>query len=1081
MVRNAQTTILLIEDSPTDVRLIQELLHGTSHDSFHVITASTLAKGLELLSQNSVDVILLDLGLPDSQGVDTFRAVYAQAPALPVIVLTVSDDEELGRQAIQEGVQDYLPKDVLAHDTGTATLTRTIRHAIERKCADVALLQAHKQVQALNEELQIANETFEERVRQRTENLASLVEQLQRHKTMVDLASEGIIFFDMNGCIAYWNRGAERLYGWSADEADGKNIHSLLRTTFSCPLEEITQTLFEKGEWHGELAHITAHGEHITVESYQTLQRDAAGNPTAVFEINTNITKRKRAEAQLRSTSAYARSLIEASLDPLVTISAEGTITDVNKATEDATGCSRDELVGSDFSDYFTEPDKAAAGYKQVFTDGVVRDYPLALRHRSGRVTEVVYNATLFRDKQGEVQGVFAAARDITERKQAEEQVRATSLYARNLIEASLDPLVTISAEGKITDVNKATEEVTGYLRHELIGSDFSDYFTEPAEARKGYEQVFANGFVRDYPLRIRHKSGILMDVLYNATVYRNETGNIQGIFAAARDITERKLAEEQLRATSLYARSLIEASLDPLVTISAEGTITDVNKATEEVTGYLRHELIGSDFSDYFTEPDDAKAGYQQVFADGFVRDYSLALRHKSGRVTDVLYNATVYRNDAGEIQGVFAAARDVTKRMRAEAAAREYAHRQEIIHNIIKAGNEAADLQSAIISMLDNTVSLTGFEGGAVYLLDAKRSVAELHYASGAEASTASKRIARADKHIARIYEGKPSFVDGHRALPPSEYHAGAVVTAHVPLSSKGVVIGHYVISGTVPHHFSAAEKELLSVLGQEAGTVIARLQAEEEAKRYATQLEHHTKHLEELVEERTKQLKDAERLAGIGETAAMIGHDLRNPLQALQYMVDLQNLRFERIHSGKLDADFLAKEREIFNRISEQVFYMDKIVGDLQDYARPITPEHEMISVGTLMDDVLRTLPVADDVDVITQLSDFTVDVDSHLMHRVFANLILNALQAMPNGGKLTVNATATDDSVAIQISDTGVGIPQAMRDKLFLPLATGKAKGTGLGLAVVKRIVEAHGGTIEFVSEEGKGTIFTVTLP
>jgi signal transduction histidine kinase len=103
------------------------------------------------------------------------------------------------------------------------------------------------------------------------------------------------------------------------------------------------------------------------------------------------------------------------------------------------------------------------------------------------------------------------------------------------------------------------------------------------------------------------------------------------------------------------------------------------------------------------------------------------------------------------------------------------------------------------------------------------------------------------------------------------------------------------------------------------------------------------------------------------------------------------------------------------------------------------------------------------------------------DPHLMRRVFANLVLNAIQAMPEGGTLTISASRFDDSVAINIHDTGVGIPQEMRDKLFLPLSTGKAKGTGLGLAVVKRAVDAHRGTITFESGGGKGTTFTVTLP
>ena len=148
-----------------------------------------------------------------------------------------------------------------------------------------------------------------------------------------------------------------------------------------------------------------------------------------------------------------------------------------------------------------------------------------------------------------------------------------------------------------------------------------------------------------------------------------------------------------QLRAASLYVRSLIEASLDPLVTISSEGKITDANTATEQVTGCSRDELIDSDFSDYFTEPDKARKGYQQVFADGFVRDYPLAIRHQSGKITDVLYNATVYRNEAGEIQGIFAAARDITDRKRAEEALRR--SHDELKERTAELARSNADLQ--------------------------------------------------------------------------------------------------------------------------------------------------------------------------------------------------------------------------------------------------------------------------------------------------------------------------------------------------------------------------------------------------
>src|SRR5919201_821561 len=132
----------------------------------------------------------------------------------------------------------------------------------------------------------------------------------------------------------------------------------------------------------------------------------------------------------------------------------------------------------------------------------------------------------------------------VLDKKQSDGEIVApeqASQYARSLIEASLDPLVTISAEGKITDVNEATMKVTGVPRDKLIGTDFSDYFTEPEKAREGYQQVFAKGFVTDYPLTIRHEDGRLTDVLYNASVYKDARGNVLGVFAAARDITAQK------------------------------------------------------------------------------------------------------------------------------------------------------------------------------------------------------------------------------------------------------------------------------------------------------------------------------------------------------------------------------------------------------------------------------------------------------------------------------------------------------------------------------------------------------------
>jgi PAS domain S-box-containing protein len=169
------------------------------------------------------------------------------------------------------------------------------------------------------------------------------------------------------------------------------------------------------------------------------------------------------------------------------------------------------------------------------------------------------------REQQEDLEAIAPTVTQALQRKKAEEALRLSNLYNRSLIEASLEPLVTIRPDGKIADVNEATETVTGCLRNELIGKNFSNYFTEPEEARKGYQQVFIQGEVRDYPLEIQHKDGHITPVLYNASVYRDEKGEVIGVFAAACDITERKKAEEALKEAHDRLEKLVEERTEEL------------------------------------------------------------------------------------------------------------------------------------------------------------------------------------------------------------------------------------------------------------------------------------------------------------------------------------------------------------------------------------------------------------------------------------------------------------------------------------------------------------------------------------
>jgi signal transduction histidine kinase len=249
--------------------------------------------------------------------------------------------------------------------------------------------------------------------------------------------------------------------------------------------------------------------------------------------------------------------------------------------------------------------------------------------------------------------------------------------------------------------------------------------------------------------------------------------------------------------------------------------------------------------------------------------------------------------------------------------------------------------------------------------------------------------------------------------------------------------------------------------------------------ERKNLEAKLEDYTKNLEKIVEERTKQLKDSERLAAIGQTAAMVGHDLRNPLQSIVselYLVksDLSAITENDARSGLTES---------IGNIENDLEYMNKIVQDLQDFAKPIRAIAREADLEEVVADVVKKSSVPKTIQVSTRIEKDTkrVMADPDLLKRILSNLVINAVQAMPEGGKLHISSYQEPGDVIITVQDTGAGIPEAVKPKLFTPMFTTKSKGQGFGLAIVKRMTEALNGTVTFESQEGKGTKFIIHLP
>ncbi len=816
--------------------------------------------------------------------------------------------------------------------------------------------------------------------------------------------------------------------------------------------------------------------------------------------------------------SQYASSLIEASLDPLVTINNDGIITDINQAKVNITGVEREKLIGTNFYDYFTEPEKAKEIYRQVFEKGSVKGCPLTFRHVNHKSTDVLFNGSVYKDANGNVLGAVLVARDIEDQKLAvelrnanreleyqnnekekraeeliiankelafqndekekraaeliiankelafqndekekraqelsvankelafqndekekraqelsvankelafqndekekraaelilankellfqnkekekraaelkiadkelifqtgekkkraaelkiadkelvfqteEKEKRAAELiiadkellfqteekerraaankeleafsyslklasqYSLSLIEASLDPLVTINIDGKITDMNEATVNVTGFTREELTGTDFFEYFTESQKAREVYQEVFAMGSVADSPLTIRHKQGKLTDVLFNGSVYKDDKGNVVGVVIVARDVTAQKLASE-------YARSLIEASLDPLFTINLQGKITDMNNASVRITGISREKLIDTDFFEYFTEPLKAKEVYQDVFANGFVTDFPLTIR--DGKLTDVLFNGSIYKDDRGNVQGVVVVARDITERKRIET-----------------------QLNEAIVF---------------------------------AEMAT----------EIAEIAKGKAE---------------NATLTAENAVKAK---------------------QQFLSNMS----------------------------------------------------------HEIRTPMNAI--------IGFTKV---LLKTEMSAKQKEYLTAIKLSGDALIVLINDILDLAKvdagkmvfEQTPFKMAVSISAMLH-LFETKIQEKNLTLIKQYDDAIPDVlvgDPVRLHQIILNLLSNAVKFTSKGNIIVSVSLLTEDedevSIQFSVKDTGIGIPDDKIEKIFenfQQASSGTSRiygGTGLGLAIVKQLVEPQGGSIQVASQVGKGSTFSFIL-
>jgi signal transduction histidine kinase len=304
---------------------------------------------------------------------------------------------------------------------------------------------------------------------------------------------------------------------------------------------------------------------------------------------------------------------------------------------------------------------------------------------------------------------------------------------------------------------------------------------------------------------------------------------------------------------------------------------------------------------------------------------------------------------------------------------------------------------------------------------------------------------------------------------------YESLALIALHVGNARLGLLQ----LNDTRRNMFNLETIQMWERIADRLALALSRSIAEEALRKSEMQYKGLSQHLEILVEERTKQLRDSERLAAIGTVAGMVGHDIRNPLQAIISDVYLAKTDL----ASTLNSDEKNDALESLEEIEKNIAYINKIVADLQDFAKPLKPKFEETDLEKIVQSAFDTLKIPENI---TAGYSFEKDLpkiktEPTYLQRILINLSNNAIQAMPNGGKLTISVTCKNDKVSFIVQDTGEGMPDHVKSKLFTPLMTTKAQGQGFGLAAVKRFTEAIGGIVIFETEVGKGTKFIVQFP
>jgi PAS domain S-box-containing protein len=510
----------------------------------------------------------------------------------------------------------------------------------------------------------------------------------EKYRTFFENSMDAILITAPDGEIHFANKAACYMLGW--EEAE---IIRLGRDGIVDQTSQLDNAILERkttGRFIGEIVFKRKDGTKFPVEISSSLFSSEGGELTAI--IARDITKRKNIEKELQLSEERLRLAGKASGFGTYSYDFKTKAVYYSDEFYSLYGISRNEPLNSDTIYRATFPEDIAHSIAAMQkandpTLNGILDYEYRIERPDKTIHWLrVKGLTTFTGKSKNDMPVQSngIVQDITDRKLAETALRESESQFRTLFNTSLVGISVTSPYDKILQVNNAYAKMYGYDSPQQLHDEVSDVkqlYVHKSDREKVLKSLRETGRMEETEIEVVRRDGSKFYVLFTANEVRDADGNFMYNQATSIDLTDRIKTEEKARNASLYSRSLIEASLDPIITINSDGKITDVNKSAEEITGVLRSDLIGSDFSGYFADRLHARKGYKKVFSKGYVTNYPLSILHKNGHRIDVLFNATLFRNISGEIQGILAVARDITELIRME---KELRNSKKLLENL-------------------------------------------------------------------------------------------------------------------------------------------------------------------------------------------------------------------------------------------------------------------------------------------------------------------------------------------------------------------------------------------------------------